>query len=558
MRHLIAAVLGIAGIAWIALSAGVAGASLFESPTNEVFVYTVDGAADSDIRQSALAHDRGVDRFFVAWTIDSGAGHDLFAGTIGANGFDMPDFIGEVDGRDGALRDPDVSYCILGDAFLCVWSQEEEPGAFEVFGRLVRRDGTFKGPSFQISSAGSNAADARFDALHPSVATDDNGGFLVVWASDDDRNGMGDDDFEVFARRVPSDGSAMAPIQRLTTGAAGGGLDSLRPDVCYRSIDDSYFVIHETDADTGPAYTPLGYVVFVPSSGLLLPAKGATSRPLSSFGGLGRRVEGYGRDFVVSASLYDSSVIVAYQTNGASGQLVSERIEAVVFSPSLEPLSVQNVSDPNGTLGPACRVTDPDVAYSWRAASWVVSWSGERTGTCGPQSEIYAAAVFGDGSMTPGVDPVRISGLDAVGAYADAMSPAVAVGVSGDVLVIWSDDRRLADRYELLGQPMVLDDAATSAPVMPRELVLHAAPNPFNPATRIEFALPMAGPTQLRIYDVRGQLVRRLVEQDFEAGVHTVSWNGTDDRGAHVASGVYHLRLVHAQGTLTRKLTLVE
>lgn len=552
MRHVIAAVLG------IALASGVAEASLFESPTSEFHVYTLSGGVDSDIRQSALAHDRGVDRYFVAWTLDNGAGHDLLAGTVGASELEAPLFIGEIDGRDGALRDPDVSFCRLRDVFLCVWSQEEAPGAFEVFGRLVRRDGTFDGPSFRISSAGGDPTDPRFDALYPAVASDENGNFLVAWASDDDRDGLGDDDFEIFVRRVPADGSAMAPIQRLTTSAAGGGVDSLRPALCYRKSDDTYFLIHETDNDPGPAYSPIGNVVFVPSSGLLATAKGTASRPLSSFGGLGRSVEAYGRDFVVSSSLFDSSVIVAYQTNGSSGQLASQRIEAAVFSSSMDLLALLNVSDPNGTLGPACRVTDPDVAYSWPAASWVVSWSGERTGTCGPQSEIYAATVFGDGSMSPGVDPVRISGLDATGAYADAMSPAVAAGVGGDVLVIWSDDRSLADRYELLGQQMILDHTATSAPVLPRELMLSTAPNPFNPSTSIEFALPAAGRTQIRIYDVRGQLVRRLFEQDLDAGHHAVRWNGTDDNGAHVASGVYHLRLVHSVGTLTRKLTLVE
>jgi flagellar hook assembly protein FlgD len=82
-------------------------------------------------------------------------------------------------------------------------------------------------------------------------------------------------------------------------------------------------------------------------------------------------------------------------------------------------------------------------------------------------------------------------------------------------------------------------DEQSSAP-MPTEVVLHQnSPNPFNPETSIRFELPQAMRVRLAIYDVHGRLVRQLLDEHRDAGASNVEWNGTDDRGATVATGVY-------------------
>ncbi len=68
-------------------------------------------------------------------------------------------------------------------------------------------------------------------------------------------------------------------------------------------------------------------------------------------------------------------------------------------------------------------------------------------------------------------------------------------------------------------------------------------PNPFNPRTTISFSLAQAGPTQLFIYDVGGRKVRTLVDGDKEAGFHSLIWDGMDDSGRPVASGVFWSQL---------------
>jgi hypothetical protein len=67
-------------------------------------------------------------------------------------------------------------------------------------------------------------------------------------------------------------------------------------------------------------------------------------------------------------------------------------------------------------------------------------------------------------------------------------------------------------------------------------------PNPFNPQTTISYELAVAAVVELEIYDVKGALVRRLVREAMPAGRHAAVWNGEDDGGARVASGVYLAR----------------
>lgn len=89
--------------------------------------------------------------------------------------------------------------------------------------------------------------------------------------------------------------------------------------------------------------------------------------------------------------------------------------------------------------------------------------------------------------------------------------------------------------------------------------VLHgAAPNPFNPATAIRFTLPHAAHARVRVFDVSGALVRTLADRDYPAGTHSLTWDGTDDRGRNLASGAYFYRL-EADGTReARKLILLK
>lgn len=82
-------------------------------------------------------------------------------------------------------------------------------------------------------------------------------------------------------------------------------------------------------------------------------------------------------------------------------------------------------------------------------------------------------------------------------------------------------------------------------------------PNPFNPTTTIRFDLPEAGYVSLKLYDLLGQEIRTLVNGDRTAGFHTVSWDGKNDLGLAVPSGIYLYRIVSSNFVQTQRMTLI-
>ena len=83
-------------------------------------------------------------------------------------------------------------------------------------------------------------------------------------------------------------------------------------------------------------------------------------------------------------------------------------------------------------------------------------------------------------------------------------------------------------------------------------------PNPFNPQTTIAFSVKNRVNVRLAVYDVNGALVRTLVNSSQAAGPHEMKWDGRDDRGAAVASGVYFYRLRTGDFTSTKKMVLLK
>jgi len=98
----------------------------------------------------------------------------------------------------------------------------------------------------------------------------------------------------------------------------------------------------------------------------------------------------------------------------------------------------------------------------------------------------------------------------------------------------------------------------TDVPLPVRVALGQNQPNPFNPQTVIVYELPREQAARLRIYDVQGKLVCTLVEGAQAAGRHEVTWQGRDDRGGAVSSGLYFYRLTTDDGELVRKMTLLK
>ncbi len=85
-------------------------------------------------------------------------------------------------------------------------------------------------------------------------------------------------------------------------------------------------------------------------------------------------------------------------------------------------------------------------------------------------------------------------------------------------------------------------------------------PNPFNPSTTISFSLTAkdAKNTKLEIYNLKGQKVKTLVNEELSAGKHSVVWNGTDDSDKSVSSGIYFYKMRAGSYTSTKKMILMK
>ncbi len=117
-----------------------------------------------------------------------------------------------------------------------------------------------------------------------------------------------------------------------------------------------------------------------------------------------------------------------------------------------------------------------------------------------------------------------------------------------DIALLWSADADgdgIPDECQLSSVPAVAS------------IELNVWPNPFNPRTTVTYRLPEAGAFRLTVYDLTGRRVVTLLDDNSTAAAGSVVWDGRDEAGALVASGVYFLRLDSATGFLTQKMALL-
>ncbi|MDD2313180.1 MAG: FlgD immunoglobulin-like domain containing protein [Petrimonas sp.] len=111
--------------------------------------------------------------------------------------------------------------------------------------------------------------------------------------------------------------------------------------------------------------------------------------------------------------------------------------------------------------------------------------------------------------------------------------------------------------YEYGSEPWVsIDDP--ELPAIDQLVLKQNYPNPFNPTTIIAYSLPEDSKVRLDIYNIKGQLVKSLVNAEMPAGLHSVVWNGRDMNNKAVASGVYFYRVSSPKATQTKRMLLMK
>ena len=83
-------------------------------------------------------------------------------------------------------------------------------------------------------------------------------------------------------------------------------------------------------------------------------------------------------------------------------------------------------------------------------------------------------------------------------------------------------------------------------------------PNPFNPVTTIAYDIPEISPVQVEIYNIMGQQIKTLVHEVHQPGYYRVVWNGTNNRGMAVPSGMYFYQIKASTFTNVKKLILMK
>jgi len=103
------------------------------------------------------------------------------------------------------------------------------------------------------------------------------------------------------------------------------------------------------------------------------------------------------------------------------------------------------------------------------------------------------------------------------------------------------------------------DDPEPGSPEIPIVAGINTIfPNPFNPYTSIRIGVETDARTQINIYNIRGQIVRRLMDKNLQKGTWTITWNGNDDNNNSCSSGLYFMRMTTGKDSYSRKLMLLK
>ncbi|MBM2846096.1 MAG: hypothetical protein HW407_1408, partial [Bacteroidetes bacterium] len=132
------------------------------------------------------------------------------------------------------------------------------------------------------------------------------------------------------------------------------------------------------------------------------------------------------------------------------------------------------------------------------------------------------------------------------------------VGSYTDTLLIFNNTAFSPARVILIGTGETPTGVDRLSGIVARYDLLQNYPNPFNPETTIEFQIPETSPVKLEIIDVLGRSVRILLTGEANPGKYRVRWDGTNDAGMKVASGVYVYRLSAGSYEASRKVVLLK
>jgi hypothetical protein len=168
--------------------------------------------------------------------------------------------------------------------------------------------------------------------------------------------------------------------------------------------------------------------------------------------------------------------------------------------------------------------------------------------------DIYAQRVNASGTVQ-----WTANGVTLCTATGNQQYPQITSDGWGGAIVTWHDSRSGTNK-DIYGLRVDANGFAVltagDAPAVPMELHQNY-PNPFNPATTVTYSVPGKCKVTLRIYDVSGKCIACIVDRQQEKGSYAMEWNGKDEKGNSVASGIYICSLAAGNRTISRKMVLL-
>ena len=187
----------------------------------------------------------------------------------------------------------------------------------------------------------------------------------------------------------------------------------------------------------------------------------------------------------------------------------------------------------------------------------IVVWEDMRYNLTYEVPDIFAQKLDPDGR--PAWDP---EGVPVCTAENSQTRPRVVPDGEGGAIAVWKDMRKAY--FDLYLQRILADGTLGGAPTSVEEypsglqhFYLREFPNPFNSSLTLVYSLPEETPVRLAVYDISGSPVRLLVSGYGEPGLHRVTWDGRDEEGRPVASGIYIVRLEAGGQRIASKVTMV-
>ena len=524
---------------------------------------------------------------------------------------------------------PSVCYNYFEDEYLVLWEDYRNSDATgsDIWGQIVKSDGTLKGGEFVVCNAPG-------DQYWPRAAYDHElGQYLVVF--EDARNGSGDwNEFDIYGvfldkngKKVWTNGAESDSCFGVCTQEAGQHYPAVAannsnyhfiantvpydedvPDVAYCDATNEWLVVFAWQGEDD-TFLPRIYGQRVNRFGQLLKqdgTKGMFQCPISE--SHLQPCDFYCTDPIQPRLCFNNFEYLSMGKNSSREYqvLINAMVvwtdfrkgdysvtdvygQQVIFLPDSEAVNMglkqgpandstfymtltDSLGNPGAAPWPNCPVSNadsaqyhPGLAYSQTTNEFLVGFGDLRKG----EPNIYCQRLqigndasihwVGDDGITP-IDPCVNIPIDTTD---KSEMPLIGVAHSSDreeffITYTYGSLQSGADIYARRYANVktgIEKDQNTFAPA--NFEVYQNYPNPFNPETVIRYNLPMKIRVRVTIYDIVGREIRTLLDRVQTQGLHSVRWNGTDEAGKRVASGVYFCEVQTKNQRLTRKLTLV-